>query len=93
MLNKIPEEKRPNDPVILGCYKNVMPSNVKFTIRASQIETLDEAMIKESKMEESVLETGVDLDIVLGKVKRCMASLNIHDQGKSSSKKNEDQNP
>jgi hypothetical protein len=21
-LNKIPEDKRPNDPVILGCYKN-----------------------------------------------------------------------
>jgi hypothetical protein len=45
-LNKIPEDKRPNDPEILGCYKNDMPPNVKFAIRASQIETLDEAMIK-----------------------------------------------
>jgi hypothetical protein len=45
-LNKIPEDKRTNDPVILGCYKNSMPPNVKFAIRASQIDTLDEVMIK-----------------------------------------------
>jgi len=38
-LNKIQENQRPNDPFILGCYKNAMPSNVKFSIRASQIET------------------------------------------------------
>jgi hypothetical protein len=41
-LNKIPEDKRPNDPVILGCYKNVMPPNVKFSIRTSQIDNLEE---------------------------------------------------
>jgi hypothetical protein len=45
-LNKIPEDKRPNDPVILGCYKNSMPPNVKFAIRASQMDTLEEEMTK-----------------------------------------------
>jgi hypothetical protein len=45
-LNKIQENQRPNDPVILGCYKNAMPSNVKFSIRASQIEDLNGAMNK-----------------------------------------------
>jgi len=45
-LNKIPEDKNPNDPVILGCYKNVMPPNVKFSIRTSQIDTLEEGMTK-----------------------------------------------
>jgi hypothetical protein len=40
-LNKILEDKRPNDPMILGCYKNVMPPNVKFSIRTSQIDTLE----------------------------------------------------
>jgi hypothetical protein len=85
-LNKILEEKRPNDPVILGCYKNSMSSNVKFAIRASQIETLDEAMIKAIKMEEIMIETGVDPDIILGRVQRQMDSLNIVDQGRKPSK-------
>jgi hypothetical protein len=30
MLNQIPEEKKPNNPVILGCYKNAMPTNVNM---------------------------------------------------------------
>jgi hypothetical protein len=89
-LNKIPEEKRPNAPVILGCYKNVMPANVKFSIRASQIENLDEAMGKATEMEEIMFETGVDPDIILGKVRRQIDNLAISDQGASSSKKNED---
>jgi hypothetical protein len=32
-LSKIPEDKIPNDPMILGCYKNVIPPNVKYAIR------------------------------------------------------------
>jgi hypothetical protein len=46
-LNQIPEDQRPNDPVILGCYKNVMPTNVKYAIRDDQINNLDGAMHKE----------------------------------------------
>jgi hypothetical protein len=46
MLNQIPEEKKPNNPVILGCYKNAMPTNVKYVIRAAQIEYLYGAMSK-----------------------------------------------
>jgi hypothetical protein len=38
-----------------------MPSNVKFSIRASQIETLREAMEKATKMEEIMLETVLTL--------------------------------
>jgi hypothetical protein len=52
-LNKIPEDKRPNDPVILGCYKNAMPPNVKFSIRTSQMDTLEEAMTKATKWKKS----------------------------------------
>jgi hypothetical protein len=52
MLNKIQENQRPNAPVILGCYKNAIPSNVKFSIRASQIEDLNGAMNKATEMEE-----------------------------------------
>jgi hypothetical protein len=37
-LSKIPEDKRHNDPVILGCYKNVMPQNVIYAIRTSQMD-------------------------------------------------------
>lgn len=69
-LNTIPEDKRPNDLVILGCYKNAMPPNVKFAIRTSQIDTLEETMIKATKMEEIIIETGADLDIILGKAHR-----------------------
>jgi hypothetical protein len=69
-LNKIPEEKNPNDPVILGCYKNAMPSNVKFSIRDSLIEYLDHAIQKATEMEEIMLETGADPEFVLGKIQK-----------------------
>ena len=36
-LNQIQEEQRPNAPVIFGYYKNSMPSNMNYAIRASQI--------------------------------------------------------
>jgi hypothetical protein len=89
-LSKIPEDKIPNDPVILGCYKNVMPPNVKYAIRTSQMDTLEEAMIKATEMEEIMIEMGVDPDIILGKVQRQLGGLNIDDQGASSSRKNEE---
>jgi hypothetical protein len=82
-----------DNKIILGCYKNSMPSNVKFTIRASQVDTLDEEMIKAIEIEEIMIETSIDHDIILGKVKRRMESLNIVDQGASSLRKNEDQKP
>jgi hypothetical protein len=54
--------------VILGCYKNAMPQIVKFSIRTSQMDTLEEAMTKATKMEEIVIEIGTDPDIILGNV-------------------------
>ena len=89
-MNKILEDKRPNDPVILGCYKNAMPLNVRFVIRTSQIDTLEEAMTKATKMEEIMIETSIDPNITLGKVQRKMGNLNIDDQSASSSKRNEE---
>ena len=52
ILNQIPQDQRPNNPVILECYKNAMPSNVKYAIRVAQIEDLDGAMRKKIEMEE-----------------------------------------
>ena len=76
--------------VVLGCYKNGMPANVKFVIRSSQIETLNEATGKATEMEEIMFETGVDPDIILGKVRRQIDNLAIFYQGALRSKKNED---
>jgi hypothetical protein len=90
-LSKIPENKRPNDPVILCRYKNAMPPNVKYVIRTSQMDTLEEAMINSTEMEEIMIEVGVDPDIILEKVHRKLGSLNIDDQGASISRRNEEQ--
>jgi hypothetical protein len=50
--NQIPQDQRPNNPVILECYENAMSTNVKYAIRATQIEDLDGAISKATKMEE-----------------------------------------
>jgi hypothetical protein len=76
-LNKIPQEQNPNDLVILGCYKNVIHSNVKFTIRASQIENLRETMEKATKMEEIMLEICIDPGIILRGFQLKMDNLTI----------------
>jgi hypothetical protein len=47
-LNQIPDKQCPNSLVIFGCYKNVMPSNVNYAIRVAQINTLNEAIQKET---------------------------------------------
>jgi hypothetical protein len=67
-LSNILEDKILNDPVILSCYKNAMPPNVKYAIRTSHMDTLEEAMIKATEMEEIMNEIGADPDIILGKV-------------------------
>jgi hypothetical protein len=46
-MNQIPDEQHLNAPVIFGCYKNAMPSNVNYAIRVAQINTLNEAIQKE----------------------------------------------
>jgi hypothetical protein len=92
-LSRIPEDKRPNDLVILGCYKNAMPPNVKHAIKTSQMDTLEEAMTKATEMEEIMIETGANLDIILGKVQRQISGLNIDNQGASSSRRNEEFKP
>jgi hypothetical protein len=65
-----------------------MPLNVKYAIRTSQMDTLEEAMTKATEMEEIMIEMGVDPDIILGKVQRQMGGLNIDNQGASSSRRN-----
>jgi hypothetical protein len=50
-LSKIPEDKILNDPFILDRYKNVIPQNVKYVIITSQLDTLEETMIKATYME------------------------------------------
>jgi hypothetical protein len=84
-LSNIPEDKRPNDPVILGCYKNAMPPNVKYAIRTSQMDTLEEAVIKATEKEEIMIEIGAYPDIISRKVQRQLGGLSIDDQGASSS--------
>jgi hypothetical protein len=87
-LSRIPEDKIPNDPVILGCYKNAMPPNVKYAIKTSQMDTLEEAMAKATEMEEIMIETGADPDIILGRVQKQMGGLNNDNQRASSSRRN-----
>jgi hypothetical protein len=88
-LSNIPEDKIPNDPDILGCYNILMPPNVKYFIRTSHMDTLEEEMTKATEMEEIMIEMGVDPDIILVKVKRQLGGLSIDNQGPSSSRKNE----
>lgn len=54
-LTRTPEDMRPNDPVILGCYKNVMPPNVKYAIKVANIDTLEEALEKAFEMEDNMI--------------------------------------
>jgi hypothetical protein len=83
-LSRIPEDKIPNDPAILSCYKNAMPLNVKYSIRTSQMDTLEEAMTKSTDMEEIMIGIGADPDIILGRVKRHLGRLSIDNQGASN---------
>jgi hypothetical protein len=88
-LSRIPKDKRPNDPIILYCYKNAMPLNVKYAIKTSQMDTLEEEMTKATKMEEIMIEMGVDPNIILGRVQMQMGGLNMDNQGASILRKNE----
>jgi hypothetical protein len=88
-LSRILEDKIQNDPVILSCYKNAMSLNVKYSIRTSQMDTLEEAMTKATEMEEIMIEMGADPNIILGRVQRNMGGLNIDNQGASRSRNNE----
>jgi hypothetical protein len=47
-LSRISEDKRPNELVFLGFYKNAIPLNVKYSIRTSQMDTLEEEMTKDT---------------------------------------------
>jgi hypothetical protein len=92
-LSNIIEDKRPNDQVILGCYKNAMPPSVKHDIITCHMDTLEEAMIKSTEMEEIMIETGVNLDIILVKVQRKLGCLSILNKGACSSRNNEEFKP
>jgi hypothetical protein len=92
-LSRIREDRIPNDSVILGCYKNAMPPNVKYSIRTSQMDILEEAMTKATEMEEIMIEMGVDPTIILGKVQRQMRGLDIDNQGAYNLRINEEFKP
>jgi hypothetical protein len=91
-LSRIIEDKRTNDTTILCCYKNEIPPNVKYSIRTSQMDNLEE-MTKSIEMEEIMIKTGANPDIILGKVQRKLGGLHIDNQGASSSINNEEFNP
>ena len=57
-----------------------MPANVRYAIKASSITPLEEAMDKAYEMEENMLESNVDLELILGKVQRQLTSLTINPQ-------------
>jgi hypothetical protein len=63
-----------------------MPTNVNYAIRSSQINDLHGSIQKATKMEEFMLETNVDPEIILGKVQRQMNTLAISHQGPSTSR-------
>jgi hypothetical protein len=67
-----------------------MPSNVNYEIRDSQINTLDDAMRKETEMEGYMLESNVDPEIILGRVQRQMTSLSVSSQVPSTSREIEE---
>jgi phosphopantothenoylcysteine synthetase/decarboxylase len=54
------------------------------------MDTLEEAMIKSTEMEEIMIEIDVNPDIILGKVQRQLKGLSIDNQGSYSSIKNEE---
>jgi hypothetical protein len=70
-MNQIPEEKKKtNALVVFGCYKNTILTNVNYAIRSSRINTLCVVIQKEMNMEEFMLETKYDPEIILEKVPR-----------------------
>ena len=54
------------------------------------MDNLEEAMTKSTEMEEIMIETGVNPNIILGRVQRHLGGLNIDNQGASSSRKNDE---
>jgi hypothetical protein len=92
-LGRVPEDKIPNDLVILGCYKSEVPPNVKYAIKTSQMDTLEEEMTKVTEMEEIMIKMGANPAIILGRVQRNLGGLSIDSQGASSSIKNEEFKP
>jgi hypothetical protein len=63
-----------------------IPSNVKYVIRADQINYLDGDIHKASGMEEIVIEKNVDLEIILEKIQIKMTNLTIANQRASGSR-------
>jgi hypothetical protein len=57
------------------------------------MDTMEEVMTKATNMEEIMIETVVDPEIILGRVKRHMGALHIDNQGASSSRRNTDFKP
>jgi hypothetical protein len=63
-----------------------MTTNVNYAIKSSQINDLHGGIQKATKMEEYMIETNVDLEIILGKVQRQMFGFSISPQGPSTSR-------
>jgi hypothetical protein len=63
-----------------------MPSNVNYAIIVLQINDMHATIRKETKMEEYMLDTNVNLEIILGNMQRQMTNLSISPQGPSTSR-------
>lgn len=68
---------RQNDPIILGCYKNVMLPNVKYSIKTSNIDTFEEAMEKSFEMGDNMIQSNANPNIILGRV-QMLSLTNYH---------------
>jgi hypothetical protein len=77
-LNQILEEQRQNALVIFVFYNNLILANVNYSMRSSQLNNLYGAIQKEMEMEEFMMETNVDPEIILGKIHIQMNTLAIH---------------
>jgi hypothetical protein len=67
-LNQITQEQKLNDPIIFHFYNNGVPPNVNYAIMSSKITNLYVHTQNAMEMEEFVLETNIDHNIILGKV-------------------------
>jgi hypothetical protein len=64
-LNQIPKDQTPNDHFILGSYKNAIPAKVNYAIKVLKINDIHASIQKETNMEEFMLNTNVDPEIIL----------------------------
>lgn len=66
-----------------------MPMNVRYAIKDTSITNLDEAIDKAYVIEENMVKSNVDKEMILGKFQRQMATLSINPQWSPTSRSGE----